>query len=265
MLKVGKVKNLEKKSVADNKKHPTYPTKISLAMLSGNQCAMPDCHKLLKEKNSNNRNIGKAAHIYGLNEDSARYKADMTDEERNHIDNLLYLCPNCHEKVDETNPEDYPVEYLIKIKKEHQKSAFETTERSMSEVGFAELEVVVKAVVSAAHYDASNTFEITPPKEKMEKNKFTNTLKNFITPAFMKTSEVKQYIKTFAQAYPKFPERLAQGFKNKYNELSNTYSGDALFWKIYEFANDGRQGEVEKAAALAIIVYFFEACEIFEK
>ena len=66
--------------------------------------------------------IGEAAHIYGehagtkAKKASARYRDDMTDAERDHYDNLIYLCPTCHTKIDKQENE-YPANLLFEIKK----------------------------------------------------------------------------------------------------------------------------------------------------
>jgi len=98
-----------------------YPIKLFLAMKSGNICAFKDCHKALTSDGvkSNPAVIGEAAHIYGESPGSARYQADMTDEERNHYDNLIYLCPSCHTKIDKQE-QDYLADFLFSLKKEHE-------------------------------------------------------------------------------------------------------------------------------------------------
>lgn len=85
----------------------SYPTRVFLAFKSGGRCAFKDCQKVLTSDgvNSNPAIIGEAAHIYGESPGkktkpaSARYRADMTDEQRNHYNNLIYLCPTCHFEI----------------------------------------------------------------------------------------------------------------------------------------------------------------------
>lgn len=86
----------------------TYPTKLFLAMKSGNLCAFPDCKKSLTSEGVESKPavIGEAAHIYGENpgtdkkKPSARFREDMTEAQRDHYDNLIYLCPTCHTTID---------------------------------------------------------------------------------------------------------------------------------------------------------------------
>jgi len=76
----------------------TYPTKLLLAFRSGDRCAFPDCGIALTIEGGqgNPSVIGEAAHIAGEREGSARYDPSMTDEQRNHYNNLIYLCPTHH-------------------------------------------------------------------------------------------------------------------------------------------------------------------------
>ena len=86
-----------------------------LFALSGNQCCMPDCSSkqpLYDEKED--ILYAKIAHIYPANKDS-RFKSGYSDEELRSFDNLLLVCANCHERIDQ-NPNKYPAANLQKIK-----------------------------------------------------------------------------------------------------------------------------------------------------
>ena len=80
----------------------SYPTKLALAMNSGGFCAFEKCRQhLISDGNAKGSGvIGEAAHIYGKKPTSARFDANMSDQERNSVDNLIYLCPTCHTKID---------------------------------------------------------------------------------------------------------------------------------------------------------------------
>lgn len=66
-------------------------------------CSNPDCHALTVGPNSEASkatNIGEAAHIYGARLDAPRYAPQMSDMARAEITNGIWLCRNCHVKVD---------------------------------------------------------------------------------------------------------------------------------------------------------------------
>src|SRR5947207_3154594 len=63
--------------------------------------------------------FGENAHIVAESPDGPRGDASFPDTLLNHYLNLILLCPNCHTKVDQA-PEDYPVEKLHQLKRDHE-------------------------------------------------------------------------------------------------------------------------------------------------
>lgn len=251
----------------------TYPTKVILAMKSGNVCAFKDCHKALSAdgKNSNPAVIGEAAHIYGESPGtktkpaSARYRSDMTDEQRNHYDNLIYLCPTCHTTIDKQE-KDYPAEFLFSLKKEHESWVAEQLDQCMSEISFAELEVAANALASGKHSSSNDSFEVIPPEEKIHKNGLSDAVRSDIAMGLSKSHEVERFLANMATNVDgEFPDRLKNGFKKKYLELKQSLSGDELFASMLEFAQAGKKGFRQQAAGLAILSHLFHLCEVFEK
>ena len=249
----------------------SYPTKVYLAMKSGDKCALRFCRKPLTSTGdkANPVIIGEAAHIHGENPGtekkppSARYKANMTEEERNHYNNLIYLCPTCHKKIDKQEI-DYPAELLFKIKTEHETWVFEQLDESMSEVTFAELEVAAKTIASGQH-TINGDFHVITPEEKIKKNDLTQEVQALISTGLSRSVEVGEYLVKAGHLDTNFPERLKDGFKEKYLELKKTMSGDALFMAMLEFSIVGQKEFTQQAASLAILSHLFHLCEIFEK
>lgn len=62
---------------------------------------------------------GEAAHIRAANPGGPRYDTNQTDEERHGASNAIWLCCNCHKKVD-TDWKDWPAQKLIDIKRTHE-------------------------------------------------------------------------------------------------------------------------------------------------
>jgi hypothetical protein len=90
-----------------------------LFALSRNRCAFPICEELLS-KPEWPKVLAKVCHIAGLNRGSARYDATITNVERNDYPNLLLLCPNHHELIDELEPERFSVNDLHDMKYAHE-------------------------------------------------------------------------------------------------------------------------------------------------
>lgn len=46
-------------------------------------------------------NYSNIAHIHAYSEDGPRFNEKLTENERNSIENLMLLCPQCHKTVDD--------------------------------------------------------------------------------------------------------------------------------------------------------------------
>lgn len=249
----------------------SYPTKLFLAMKSGNLCAMKTCRISLTSdgNDSSPEVIGEAAHIYGENPGkktkppSARYRQDMTDEERNHYKNLIYLCPTCHTKIDKQEA-DYPADMLFQLKAEHEAWVEEQLDNGMSDVTFAELEVAAKAIASGQH-SASDDLHVLPPDEKIQKNSLGPDSRSYILMGLSKSAEVTRFLSQMSHLDMNFPIRLRNGFQQKYVELEQTLSGDELFMGMLEFAQSGQRDFKQQAASLALLSHLFHLCDIFKK
>lgn len=105
--------------------------------LSRNVCAMTCCENHLTERGWR-RTRARIAHIRGEKLGAARYDPSMTDEERRAFENLILICPNCHDIIDELEPETYTVEKLEGIKEQHELLGVKTqgwlTEERLAEV-----------------------------------------------------------------------------------------------------------------------------------
>jgi len=249
-----------------------YSTKLFLAMRSGNMCAFKDCRKPLTSDGNTSKPavIGEAAHIYGEHSGtktkpaSARYRANMTDEERNHYNNLIYLCPTCHTKIDKQEM-DYPAEFLFALKQEHETWVSEQLDQGLSTVAFAELEIAANALATGKH--SNNTdFQIISPEEKINKNGLSNTSRSYISMGLSRSHEVERFLVNMAtNVDEEYPERLKSGFRTKYLELKKIHSGDDLFMSMLEFSQAGQRSFKQQAAGLAILSHLFHLCEVFEK
>lgn len=88
-----------------------------LHVKSGNKCAI--CKITLAEIEAV-ISQGENAHIYGENPGAARYDASQDEGFVNSEENLIYVCPNCHNNIDNVTPHNYPPERLFELKREHE-------------------------------------------------------------------------------------------------------------------------------------------------
>ena len=88
----------------------------------------------------------------------------------------------------------------------------------------------------------------------------------WVTLGLAKRHDVQSFIESQNVTINNFGERLRLGFLKEYLRLQDEgLRGDALFEAMLSFSFNGRHTRSEQAAGLAVLVYFFESCDIFEK
>ena len=245
----------------------SYKTKLILAFRSGDRCAFPKCGRNLSIGGNGSSAIvtGVAAHIVGEKKGSARYDESMPIEQRNSHDNLIYLCGDHHTQIDKQE-EEFSVDLLRSMKRQHEREVFEAMTEAFANVGFPELEEATRGFMQFEPGDVTWDFSLTALAEKIEKNALGRRSKVIITAGLSLGAEVHSYIECAAQTDMDFPERLKLGFLTKYHSLkSEGYVGDTLFEMMCGFAQQGTKEQASRSAALAMLVYLFETCEVFEK
>ncbi len=107
---------------------PRDKTRRLVLARSGNQCAFPSCSKPIFDST---QLLGQLAHIKGNKPGSARYDPGQNPEERHGPDNLIAICIEHGMLIDDpSNERHYTVEYLTRLKKEHEQKIERTADRS---------------------------------------------------------------------------------------------------------------------------------------
>lgn len=244
----------------------TYPTRIILALRSGGVCAFPKCGKHLTYDASVGADtyVGEAAHICGEKPGAARYESTMTDEQRDSVHNLIYLCTDHHTIIDKVEA-DWPVSALLKLKDAHEKQVRHAMEVAFADVAFPELETAV-CWVSEQVPATNGSFDLTTPDEKIKKNSLSNGSRHIIAAGLMSRATVGEYVEAEAQLDPDFPERLKAGFLEEYYaRRKEGHKGEELFELMCAFAQRGLRRQADKTAGIAVLIYLFEICDVFEK
>lgn len=98
---------------------PSPEVMRELYLLSGNNCAMPNCDGLIID--AKGVVVGEVCHISSALSNGARFNDQMTNERRREVSNLILLCRGHHTQADsKQRRRDYPIEVLTKIKREHE-------------------------------------------------------------------------------------------------------------------------------------------------
>lgn len=244
----------------------SYPTKVLLAFRSGGVCAYPRCGKHLTydAMRGDDTYVAEAAHIKGEKPNAARYDSSMSDEERDNVHNLIFMCTDHHTIIDKV-ASDWPTQVLLDLKASHEAQVREAMERAFAEIEFPELEKAISWVI--AHTPATNgTFDLTPPDDKIRKNSLSNGSRHIIAAGLISRSTVAAYVEAETKLDSDFPEKLKAGFLAEYYSLRvKGIKGDELFELMCSFAQRGLRNHSDRTAGIAVLIYLFEICDVFEK
>lgn len=237
-----------------------------LAFRSGGVCAYPKCGKHLTYEAVAGRDtyVGEAAHIRGEKPMAARYDSSMTDEERDDVKNLIYMCNDHHTIIDKVEA-DWPTNVLMQLKADHEQRVRTAMEEAFADIAFPEL---ARAVSWVEHQTpvSGNSFEIISLDEKIAKNSLSLGARHIIAAGMASQAVVSAFVEAEAQLDTDFPDRLKFGFLAEYFKLrSQGHKDDELFELMCYFSQRGLTGQVDRTAGLAVLVYLFEICDVFEK
>jgi len=243
------------------RKPVTDSTLKALWANSGGKCAVCKTALIQRTVEGSNIVVGEEAHICGVKPDSKRFDASLTGDEKRLYVNLILVCPSCHKLID-TDDIKYTVVELRRLKSTQEREAREQLGIELSNVTFEELQVVTRHLLDSPIYDKD--YNLVPPAEKIRKNNLSVVVGNLITSGMMQSKLVGEFLAHNVEL--EFGNKLRAGFVNEYLDLkSKGFVNDSLFYELWDFARGGSNDPKTNAASLAVITYFFESCEVFEK
>lgn len=235
--------------------------------LCGNQCTFPGCPMtalLPATLHDESKVIGEMAHIKGEKSTAARYDPNQPSSERNKAVNLMLMCPNHHKTID-LQPNTYPVQTLLEWKQDHEANIHVRRYSEMLAVTFDDLKAVIDAV-SIQPSSIIISFDLTPMMEKLRKNSLSDGVIDHFKMGAMKLQEVTFYVSQRAENDSDFPNRLVAGFQQRYYGLrADSLTGDDLFFGLFSMLQDNEVNLRRQATVMAVIVYLFEKCDLFER
>lgn len=235
---------------------------------SARMCAFPDCRRLLTEeanKADDAVTLGEMAHIEAHSDNGPRANPNLPHVKRDVYENLILLCAHHHKLVDR-QPNSYTADDLRQWKAKHEAWVVQRLTEEMPRVTFVELEIITEALLQTPT-EPTNNFTHIDPTQKMKRNNLTSEVSDLITLGMFKFVEVQKYIqKQSVLNNNAFPERLKVGFLKEYYSLrQDGLEGDALFEGLLDFTTQGSSDFRKRAAGLAVLVYYFHTCEVFEQ
>lgn len=248
-----------------NSRNISVPVKNYMWATSGNQCAYPDCHVHVM-KNGNEQDgpvtIGQFAHIFAHSQHGPRPNPDGFSEKTNEYENLILLCANHHQLVD-GQPNTYSVRVLKEWKIDHEAWFLNLSVTNDFNTGNLDS---IRWPAEYTTLSPSTDFILKPVREKIAFNGLSEIVKDHILKGLSRVGEAKRHIREQSRLTPDYAERLLTPLVYRYNELKEDgYNGDLIFATLVRFACGNSNDASKRAAALSLIVYFFERCEIFEK
>jgi hypothetical protein len=240
---------------------------------SGNTCAYPGCGLILTIESlaagDRPKATGKVAHICAASPGGPRYDETMTKQQRGSADNLIYLCGPHHDAVD-AQLELHTVKFLRDAKRAHEEKVARGVRAGLGDVTYAELSMVCMVLVDATEPLTATPVNIAlPVQQKIQLNKLGPGAVQLITAGLSQADRVSSFIAFQSTLNPGFGKALTARCKSDYySAVADGLQPDEVFDYLIQRAwdNAGPQDTPQlRAAALAVIAYLFEICEVFER
>ncbi len=237
---------------------------------SGNSCAYPSCGVELVAEGQHPSDlakpVGKVAHICAASPGGPRYDPNMSTVERGSASNLMYLCGTHHDAID-SQLHHHTVEFLREAKRQHEAAVARAVRHALGEVSFQDLEVICRVLGSATEQLEVIDLPLQV-EEKIRLNELGSDAADKIRAGLAQQQRVQNFIQFQSTLSRDFGPRLSARFKAEYyGAIADGLRGDELFDRLTSVAMEN-SGPVDsprfQAAALAVVSYLFELCEVFE-
>ena len=252
--------------MTSSRRYYTVADRALLWSRSGGLCCFPDCDVECVEEAQNedpSATIGQFGHIEGSSNEGPRPNPSLSERQRDEYPNLILLCPTHHRRVDVFDSV-YTVAELRQWKSEREARLREFLTQEMGRVTFSELDVITKALVSNTP-DPPSSISLIPPRDKLERNGLTAQTGYWVTTGIIQSKQVADFVKRMSVIDETFIGRLTNGFIDEYQRQRQAgLEGDALFEAMRLFSFQGLSGYRYQSAGLAVLVYLFEICDVFE-
>lgn len=254
------------------RKYPRPDVKLLYSRAAG-KCCFPACGDDCVEEDLATGEIinsGQIAHIESVGENAVRHNPDLTIEARDSYSNWILLCGKHHPRVDADSAKaekTYTVQTIRQWKSEAETRLVRQTQNAMPDLSSEELAIVAKHIMKNINGAAADeSFTLLAVRQKIEKNKLTDYVASLLEVGIAKASEVGNFVNQMESISPGFAETLKMGFIKKYEDFHQQgYREDSLFESLRHYASQGSQDPKKSAAGLAVLAYYFELCEVFEK
>ena len=190
----------------------------------------------------------------------------MSDVERSSASNLIFLCGMHHDVID-SQLNFHTADFLRNAKADHEGRLSRAVRHALGEIGYADLETVCR-VIGSVPLELERIDIPLAVSEKVRLNALSDATQLKIGAGLAQAGRVAEFVEFQSRRAPQFGVRLASRFKAAYYQgISEGLGPDDVFEGIliYAFENSGPDDTPSsRAAALAVVSFLFERCEIFE-
>lgn len=231
-------------------------------------CSFPGCRTQVLAKSTGTDAaavLGFICHISAHSSGGPRYDSSLPSSAVDRYENLILLCGHHHTLVDK-QPNTYTSDDLKKWKRDHEEWVKASLAKEMPLVNSIELQLVTSAIVDNPEpFDTD--YKLTDPRTKMAKNELSDRVLLLVSMGLSKSREVARFVQRYSTIDAEFSEKLRSSFVTQYRLMrdSRNLRGDALFFALADFASNGKTDLKFRCAGLAVLMYLFERCEVFEK
>lgn len=250
-----------------NRANISQKVKNRLWANSGNRCAFTGCPEILSREGNDldgPATIGRIAHIHAHSLGGPRPAPhDFPPEEIDREGNLMLLCSNHHALIDD-HELTYTVDVLRRMKSTHEER-MENSHR-LAIFGSSELATIITWISDYSDLEPSEDFNLWEAAEKIKYNDLSDVVAERIEKGISKEYQVREYIRNCQVTDKGYPERLLAPLRSRYDDNKALgWDGDSIFDDLWLFAYGSRVEDSYRAAALAVLGYYFLRCEIFDK
>lgn len=132
-----------------------------------------------------------------------------------------------------------------------------------AELGFDDLRAVLESIEALPPMDSD---EIRPvPPDKLAHNRLSSDIADILQRGMTKCDLVGRYLESVPDAT--LGDRIGTSVTRKYQELRGMgHTSDQIFFELEKFVGGAmRTLPKREAAIIAVLAYFFEQCDIFER
>lgn len=136
---------------------------------------------------------------------------------------------------------------------------------TVTEITAAEISVLLEYLAKQDSKEQSDDLELLGISEKLEKNGFSDHIKNLIKICLPMTEDIEGYLSKHPDS--EVQDKIADVMIRKYKEFSeNSVDSDTIIWQLIRYVQSPKSDSNKHFfAAVGIVAHYFHLCDIFEK